>query len=146
MYRLIIISLLLVYSLSSACQELPDEKRIKETVMAYVDSWWHSNVLQAEGALHPDMKKMIVVQHPYTKQDFINSYGRSTYIEYIRANGNDTIKGIEIPATQIKILDYESGIASVKVENSEFLDYIQLVKWNDEWKILNVVWGKPEEK
>ena len=144
MNRVIIISFLMVYSLNSPCQEIREEQKIKETVMAYVESWWHSNVLQAEEALHPDMKKMIVVQHPHTKRDFLSSYGKSTYIEYLRANGNDTIPGIETPATEVNILDCESGIASVKVENSKFLDYIQLVKWNGEWKILSVVWGKPE--
>ena len=44
------------------------------------------------------------------------------------------------------ILDIYEGIACVKVESFEIVDYLQLAKYNGNWKIINVLWTMKAEE
>ena len=60
-------------------------------------------------------------------------------VQSTRAGG-----GSDIPAAQrrneVKILDIYEGVASVRVNASGWIDYMHMVRWNGQWKIINVVW------
>lgn len=39
-----------------------------------------------------------------------------------------------------KLQDIYGNIASVKVDSEDIIEYLQLVKFSGEWKVLNVLW------
>lgn len=45
---------------------------------------------------------------------------------------------------EITILDVFENAAVVKIVATDWIDYLQLAKWNGRWMIINVLWeGKP---
>ncbi len=64
-------------------------------------------------------------------------YGFETLIEMTRK------KAQADPATsrkEVTILDVYRNAAMVKVDAERWVDYLQVAKWNGEWKIVNVLW------
>ncbi len=41
---------------------------------------------------------------------------------------------------ECEILDVHGEMASVKTVCPDFIDYIQMAKWEGQWKIINVLW------
>ena len=52
--------------------------------------------------------------------------------------------GTKIPAADrrkdVTILDIYQNVASARIDASGWVDYLQLAKWNGEWRIVNVLW------
>lgn len=52
--------------------------------------------------------------------------------------------GGEIPEadhkTEIRILDVFQNAAVARIDAGPWVDYLQLVRWQDRWVILNVLW------
>jgi len=52
--------------------------------------------------------------------------------------------GDKFPATPrktVEILDVQASVASVKLTADEWIDYMHLVKINDQWTVINVLWA-----
>jgi hypothetical protein len=52
-------------------------------------------------------------------------------------------KGMPPPPVQqhdVTILDVYGNAASVKVVANTWVDYLHMVKWDGEWRIVNVLW------
>jgi len=41
---------------------------------------------------------------------------------------------------EIKILDRYNNAAVVKIVASDWIDYLEVAKFNSDWKIINVLW------
>jgi len=41
----------------------------------------------------------------------------------------------------VTVLDIFGDTAVVKIVASTWIDYLQVAKWNGEWKIINVLWA-----
>ena len=45
----------------------------------------------------------------------------------------------------VQILSAFGNAAVVRIDAAEWVDYLQEIKWNGSWKIINVVWeNRPE--
>jgi hypothetical protein len=44
------------------------------------------------------------------------------------------------PSNEIKILDIYNRIATVKLISDNWVEYLHLVKTNDQWQIINLLW------
>lgn len=64
-------------------------------------------------------------------------------IEEVRANGPSDLPVSE-RKEQISVLDITDDAASVKLVAAHWMDYITLLKWNGEWKIVSVVLRKSD--
>ncbi len=48
---------------------------------------------------------------------------------------------------QTAAVDIYGDMATVKLSSTRLIDYLHLVRWNGEWKIVNVLWAPgPESK
>ena len=66
--------------------------------------------------------------------------------ERVRAGGG-TRTPKEKQQKDVTILDRYENTAMVKVVAADWVDYLQIAKFNGEWKIINVLWElKPAEK
>jgi len=50
------------------------------------------------------------------------------------------------PNNQIKILDIYNRIASVKLISDNWVEYLQLIKLDGEWEIMNSIWQYKDVK
>jgi hypothetical protein len=122
-----------------------EDQAIRQTVLDYLEGWYEGNVDRMDAALHPDLAKRIVHPHPQTGRSMLSEATKTAMLEYTRAGGGKD-KATEEASYEVTILDVYGGMASVKAVSPDYVDYIHLVKWNNEWKILNVLWEqRPRE-
>ena len=134
---ILIVTTVLGVAASVDVQSPADSAAIRTTALDYIDGWYNADGPRMERALHPELAKRMA----YTDN------GRSrliqmtamTLVQNTRAGG-----GSDIPAGQrrneVKILDIYEGVASVRVNAAGWIDYMHMVRWNGQWKIINVVW------
>jgi len=145
MFRsMLLLGLLLLQAASPASGQDPtDDPGIRQAALDYIEGWYEGDPVRMERALHPDLAKRIVVLHPRTGRSLLNHATASMMVEYTRAGG-----GKETPRDKIQnevtVLDVYHNIANVRVVSADFVDYLHVVKWNGEWRILNVLWEPVE--
>ena len=136
-------ALLLLFGLPSTtrAQTAADSAAIRATALDYIEGWYTSNAARMEKALHPKLAKRMV---------WADSAGRSRLIDM---NALELIQGTRshppAPASQqrkdVQILSVFGNAAVVRIDAQDWVDYLQQVKWNGNWKIINVVWeNRPE--
>jgi len=113
---------------------------IKQAALDYIEGWYEGNAERMQRALHPDLTKRGVQVLPQTGRTLLNYASASNMVEYTRAGlGKNPEKKQKIEVT---ILDVFKNMACVKTVSPDFVDYLQIAKYNGEWKIVNVLWER----
>jgi hypothetical protein len=123
-----------------------ENEAIKQTALDYIEGWYEGNAERMERALHPELAKRIVRTDPKSGRSNLGQMSAMTLVQGTRrGGGKDTPK--EKQQKDVTILDVFEGAASVKVVASDWIDYLQMAKWNGRWVIVNVLWElKPPPK
>jgi len=141
-----LILLTVLFSASHANAQTPsDADLIKQTALDYIEGWYEGNAERMERALHPELAKRIVRTDDRGRYN-LGQMGAMTLVQYTRAGGGkNTPKDKQ--QKDVTVLDIFGNAASAKVIASEWVDYLQLAKWNGRWVIVNVLWElKPPPK
>ena len=92
-----------------------------------------------ERTLHAELAKRIISTDPKTGRSQFNHMGAMALVQHTRDGG-----GKKTPQDrQLKertILDRYNNAAVVKIVASEWIDYLEVAKFNGKWKIINVLW------
>jgi thiol-disulfide isomerase/thioredoxin len=116
-----------------------DSVAIRQAVLDFAEGYYSGDVARIERAIFQDINRC-------TPRDLLQT-GRtaptySTYsglIENTRAKVgalDDTARHI-----QVQILDIDSNVANTKLISASFVDYHQLIKLDNQWKIINGLSG-----
>lgn len=120
-------------------QTQSDSLAIIATAMNYMEGWYMGDGDRMAQALHPELAKRAQLPSP---QNGALSYNHMTADQLTRATRSGM--GTRTPeARQQKdavILDIFGNTASVKAIMADWIDYMHMMKVNDEWKIVNVLW------
>jgi hypothetical protein len=122
---------------TSRAQTSADTAAIRATAHDYIDGWYSGDADRMERALHTHLAKRLV----YTDQ-----HGRSQLVDLTAAElVQSTRAGIgKIPADQwrdsVTVLAIFGNDAIVRVDATTWVDFLEQIKWNGQWKIVNVVW------
>jgi len=115
-----------------------EKAAIEQATRDYIEGWYEGSAERMDNALHPDLTKKGVQIFLKTGGTMISMATKTNMVEYTRAGlGKNLEKKQKI---EVIILDIFKNTASVKTVSPDFIDYIHLVKWNGEWKIINVLW------
>ncbi|HMI56098.1 MAG TPA: nuclear transport factor 2 family protein [Gemmatimonadaceae bacterium] len=122
----------------SACQASADSAAIKQTALDYIQGWYSGDGARMERALHPELAKRIVRSD--TSGNYrLDQQSAMTLVQNTRIGG-----GKETPQADrhddVRILDVYRNAASVRINASYWIDYLQLAKWRGRWVIVNVLW------
>src|SRR5215210_6972755 len=122
-------------------QTAADSAAIRATALDYIQGWYTNNAARMERALHPHLAKRLV---------WAGSTGRSHRVDLTPLELVQGTKGHPpVPAAErrddVTILGTYGNVAMVRIEASDWVDFLQEVKWNGSWKILNVVWENRRE-
>ena len=116
-----------------------DSAGIREAALNYIEGWYDGDAQRMEKALHPELAKRIVRTNPANGQSNLSSMSALTLINGTRNGG-----GKATPAANrrkdVRILDVFEGAATARVDASDWVDYLQLARWNGRWVIVNVLW------
>src|SRR4026208_1398398 len=113
----------------SLAQAAADSAGIRAAALDYIEGWYEGNAERMERALHPELAKRIVNTDPRNGRNSLGQMGALTLIHGTRRGG-----GKETPVAQqrkeVRILDIFGNAASVRVDASTWVDYLQVAKWN----------------
>ncbi|MGD1046258.1 MAG: nuclear transport factor 2 family protein [Bacteroidota bacterium] len=116
---------------------IEDSLEIRRSVLDYAEGFYSGDVVRMERALYPDIN--------HVKPGKVSQAGNialiySTNSELLEAAHSGAGK-LEEGKRQISIniLSIYKNVANVKLVSAKFNDYVQLVKNNNRWKIINVL-------
>ena len=112
---------------------------IKKTALDYIEGWYAGDEARMERALHSELAKRMVSTEAMTGRSLLNQMSAMTLVQRTREG-----IGKKIPQDrqlkEVTILDRFNNAAVVKVVASDWIDYLEVAKFNGEWKIINVLW------
>ena len=115
-----------------------DTAGIIETALNYGDGWYSGDAVRMEKAIHPDLNKICPVTNPQTGKTLLMISSWSGLVEPARAKAGlveESKRNITI-----KVLKINDNVACVKLTSSQFNDYLEMVEFDGQWKIVNVLW------
>ena len=139
--RLALVGLATLFSLPSGAraQESADSSAIRSAALDYIEGWYEADADRMRRALHPELAKRLHLKLPDLDRSFVQSTGASGLVaSTARGGGSDTPEAER--RTEVTILDVFRGAASVRIDATEWIDYLHLVETEEGWKILNVLW------
>ena len=129
--------LLAVSSYAEAQAPAPDAAAIIATSRDYIDGFAEGDSVRMRRALHTDLAKRQITGNAGSPQH--QTADILTRMAGSRA-GRGTQPGARIPSDSIRILDQYKDMAMVRIGVNQWVDYLQLGRFGNEWKIINVAW------
>jgi hypothetical protein len=128
-----------VYAVPAAqCQTAADSTAIRQTALDYIQGWYTADGTRMERALHPELAKRIV------RSDSLGRFRLDTQSAMTLVQNTRNGGGKETPEPNrhddVRILDIYRNAASVRIDASDWIDYLQVAKWRGRWVIVNVLW------
>ena len=116
-----------------------DQAAIRRASLDYIEGWYTNDVERMRRALHPDMVKRRVVQEAGGKSS-LDHGDAQRLIQATRLAPGESARPLGNRRREVRILDMHGNAATVKIEADQWVDYLHLIKWNGQWKIVNVLW------
>ena len=117
-----------------------DEKlAITKTALDYIEGWYAGDAARMERALHPELSKRMISTDPKTGRSQFNHMGAMTLVQRTREGIGKKIP-LDRRQKEVTILDRYNNAAVVKIVASDWVDYLEVAKFNGDWKIINVLW------
>lgn len=117
-----------------------DSAAIRRAALDYIEGWYTGNADQMRRALHPQLAKR-AIEKDEKGETWLGDMGADALIHATQRGF-----GTDVPPAErrmdARILDIYGDLASVRLSSTRLVDYMHLVRWNGEWKIINVLWDQ----
>jgi hypothetical protein len=131
---------------AARAQTAADTTGIRGAALDYAEGWYSGDGDRMARAVHPELVKRILVTDTATGRAFVQTMGASALVNGAR-HGYGKSTPAERQQKEVRILDVFGNAAVAKVVMADWIDYLQLVKADGRWQIVNVLWErKPERK
>ena len=121
-----------------------DRDAIKQTALDYIEGWYEGNPDRMERPLSADLAKRIVITNDQGRSTLQQMTAMGLVQNVKRGGGKNTPK--ERQQKDVTILDVFQNAACVKIVASDWIDYLQMAKFNGRWVIVNVLWELKSQK
>ena len=132
-----LILLLAAAALPARAQTAADSAGIREAALNYIEGWYAGNAERMTLALHPDLAKRIVQPRPDGRT--LENMTAAQLIDYT-GRGGGRMTPADRQLKDVTILDIYRNVASVKIVAGDWIDYLHVARFDDGWKIVNVLW------
>ena len=119
-------------------QTQADSAAIRQTALDYIQGWYTADATRMERALHPELAKRIVRTDSQGNYRLDQQSAMTLVANTRNGGGNQTPQADR--HDDVRILDIYRNAASVRVDASDWIDYLQIAKWRGRWVIVNVLW------
>ena len=134
---LLCLALFAAASTGAPAQSDADSAAIRATAHDYIDGWYEGDGARMERALHSHLAKRLVYEDAAGHSRLVDL----TAMELVQSTRAAIGK---LPPAQwrdsVTILDLFGNAAMVRIDATTWVDYLEEVKWNGRWVIVNVVW------
>ena len=148
-FRLLCLALTVLTPTALSAQTAPtappaaDSAGIRQAALDYIEGYYDGDAARMERALHPELAKRIVRTNEQGRSQ-LGQMSAMSLVQGTRAGG-----GKDTPPAErhkdVTILDIYQNAAVAKIIASDWIDYLQLARWNGRWVIVNVLWElKPQ--
>lgn len=135
---ILLMALLVADAIPASAQSAADSAAVIATALDYIDGYYTSDGQRMERAVHPDVAKRIV-RAPDGPDSQLQHMTATRLIEITAGGGARQIPESD-RKEDVEILDIYNNVASVRIDAGPWIDYLHVVRWNGEWKIINVLW------
>ncbi|MBV7536612.1 nuclear transport factor 2 family protein [Duganella sp. sic0402] len=140
MKRLLMLLLLVASPLLSQAADATDTQSIKRAVRDYIESQHKADPERMARGIDPQLAKR-TYWRAADGSEFVMNTDYDSMLKVARTYNKDGTKFPAQPRVEIKILDVDQRVATVKLTADEWIDYMHLYKnQHSEWKIVNVLW------
>jgi hypothetical protein len=116
----------------------PREEAIVATALDYSDGGYSGDAARMERAIHPDLNKVFFMRRNPAMGLMAGYSTFSGLVEMTRMNVLNLEP--EKRRTDVAVLESTDDVACVRLKTSQWCDYLQMIKDNGRWKIVNVLW------
>lgn len=116
-----------------------DQSGIRAAALDYIEGWYSRDAARMERALHPALVKRRMAQDA-NGRGMLDDGGAQRLIDATRPRPGEATVPVGNKRRDVTILDIHGNAASVKIFADQWVDYLHLIKWEGEWKIVNVLW------
>jgi hypothetical protein len=113
-----------------------DRDAVVATTQDYIEGYYTGDAERMERSLHPSYIKK-TLSESFGQQELTDKSGL-TMVQTARSGEGRGIPK-ERQTEDITVLDITRNTASVKLVAADWTDYVNLVKWHGEWKIVSVL-------
>ena len=115
--------------------EAEEKAAVENTLRDYIEGWYKGDTVRMDRSLHDDLVKRIPVKDSTNLDLKLRMVPKSRMVELTGKGGGENPDA----AYQIFVDDIENDIATGRVLSPEYLDYLHLVKTNEGWQIVNIL-------
>lgn len=136
---LAVVSFGLIAPMELPAQSSDTREAITRVALDYGEGWYEGDADRMARALHPELAKRMISTDPSTGRSRLSQMGAMTLVQYTRGGGGRNA-AVESRDSEVTILDVFENAAVVRVDGPQWVDFLQMAKWNGEWVIVNVLW------
>ncbi|MBK0328494.1 nuclear transport factor 2 family protein [Rhodobacteraceae bacterium F11138] len=107
--------------------------------MDYAEGWYTGDAERMKRALHPDFIKRALTRDPTSGE---STTRRATtfanMVAWTREGEGKAFAGETV--YEVRVLVVFRDIAAVRCLSAEYVDHLHLTRFDDGWKIVNVLW------
>jgi hypothetical protein len=118
-------------------QSPDDPPAVKAAATEYIEAWYAGDAQRMEKVLHPELMRRTLRIDPQTGTTYLLFDGSKDFITLTAEHKGKS--GATQPA-DIEVLDIFRNAAMVKVTAASWVDYLQMVRWNGKWVIIDLLW------
>ncbi|MCU0463440.1 MAG: nuclear transport factor 2 family protein [Anaerolineae bacterium] len=114
-----------------------DRAAIIAAALDYAEGAYTGDAARMERALHGQLAKRVVLTAP----DGTSRLSQMSALELVQyAHDGHGRQPADRRQRDVRILDVFREAAAVRLEMNDWIDYLQLARWNGQWAIINVLW------
>jgi len=117
-----------------------DSAEIKEMALGYLVALQQLNPELMERVMHTQLAKRTVGYDRATKKEIIRETTFEQMLKFAESWNKSGAKFPFNPSNEVYILDIYNRMATVKLVSDNWVEYLHLVKTNNEWEIINLLW------
>ena len=117
-----------------------DRAGVEAAALDYLEGWYEADPERMGRALHPGLVKRTVRVDEHGFPAIVNDPADTMVADTAAGGFGRMHEPNTDPETRLEIDDISAGIASIRAYSKGYVDYCQMVKTKDGWKIVNVLW------